>query len=329
MAFEDLAVIADHLDCVVGPFLVETERLAHAGGDAKHALDAGILALRHFVDVLLGDASLLGLEQRIDDPVDDVVPLLVAMAHDRGQRLLRDALGQDNVIVGFARPAGPLRGQSRGVTGNDIATARKKRREYLIDLLDDDRLELHLGLAEIVRQVELARRPRRNADRGAVQFLGAFDTELLRQHEALAIVEHHRAEIQAEIGVALQRPGRVVRQDVDFARLQRGEALHRTQGHVFDLFRIARDRRLDRLADIDVEAGVLALAVGHAKTRDPGRNAAHEAALLDLVEGRSCLRRARPNRRDTGRRDQMRPYPRYHRALPVRLRRILPRSRAG
>src|SRR5882672_1009000 len=83
MLVEDLAVIADRLDRVVRPFLVEAQRLAHAGRGAQHALDVGRLALRHLVEVLLGDALFLGLEQRIDDPVDDVVPFLVAVAHDR------------------------------------------------------------------------------------------------------------------------------------------------------------------------------------------------------------------------------------------------------
>ena len=114
-------VVIEKVDEIYAAFF--SGRCDVISGDAEHALDGGILALRHFVDISLGDAFFLGLEQRIDDPVDDVVPLLVAMAHHGGERLLGDALGQDNVIVGFARPARPLRGQSRGVTGNDIATA--------------------------------------------------------------------------------------------------------------------------------------------------------------------------------------------------------------
>src|SRR5438874_4792240 len=39
MSVEDLAVIADQLDRVVGPFLVEPERLAHARSGAEHPLD--------------------------------------------------------------------------------------------------------------------------------------------------------------------------------------------------------------------------------------------------------------------------------------------------
>src|ERR1700756_4067699 len=88
-AVEDLAVIADQLDLVIGPFLVEPERLAHARSDTQHALDVGIVALHHVVDVLRGHPFLLGFDQRVDDPADDIVPFVVAVAHDRSKRLLR------------------------------------------------------------------------------------------------------------------------------------------------------------------------------------------------------------------------------------------------
>src|SRR5579863_4310543 len=60
---EHLTVIADRLDLVIGPFLVEPERLAHAGGDAEDTLDGGVVAFQHVVDILLGDPLLLGLHQ--------------------------------------------------------------------------------------------------------------------------------------------------------------------------------------------------------------------------------------------------------------------------
>src|SRR6516162_847569 len=53
---EDLAVVPDLLDDVVDPLLVDTERLAHAGGDAEDALDGGVVALQHLIDVLRRDA---------------------------------------------------------------------------------------------------------------------------------------------------------------------------------------------------------------------------------------------------------------------------------
>src|SRR5580704_7664321 len=83
VAFEDLTVIADRLDFVIGPILLETQSLAHAGGDAEHALDSRVVAFQHVVDIGLGDADLLALHQSVDGPIDDVVPLVIAMADDR------------------------------------------------------------------------------------------------------------------------------------------------------------------------------------------------------------------------------------------------------
>ena len=54
----------------------------------------------------------------------------------------------------------------------------------------------------------------------------------------------------------------------------------------FDLLGVAEHRRGDRLAEIDVEAGPLALAVGEGEARQAGVDRAlHEALGLDRVEG--------------------------------------------
>src|SRR6516165_6922146 len=59
-AIKDLTVIADQLDLVIGPFLVEPERLAHAGSDAEHTLDVRLVALQLLVDVFRRDPFLFG-----------------------------------------------------------------------------------------------------------------------------------------------------------------------------------------------------------------------------------------------------------------------------
>src|SRR4029077_2456365 len=58
MLVEDLAVIADQLDLVVGPLLVEPQIFAHARGDAEHALDVGVVGFGHVIDILLSDPLL-------------------------------------------------------------------------------------------------------------------------------------------------------------------------------------------------------------------------------------------------------------------------------
>ncbi len=98
--------------------------------------------------------------------------------------------------------------------------------------------------------------------------LGALHAELLVHHEALAVVVVDAREVEAERGVAGQRVGRGADQEVDLARLERGEALLGGGRHELDLVGIAEDRGGDGAADIDVDAGPLALAVGRREARD-------------------------------------------------------------
>src|SRR5258708_748311 len=59
IAVESFAVIPDQLDDVVDPLLVDPERLTHARRDTEDALDGGVVASQHVVDILRGDAVLL------------------------------------------------------------------------------------------------------------------------------------------------------------------------------------------------------------------------------------------------------------------------------
>jgi hypothetical protein len=127
-----------------------------------------------------------------------------------------------------------------------------------------------------------------------LQLLGALDLALDRDHEALAVVVGDAGEVQAQRGVAGQRPGGVARQDVDLARLQCGEALLRVQRHEADLVAVAEHGRGYRAADVDVEAGPVALAVGRGEPGQAGVHAAdHLATLLDRVQRLARMGRQR------------------------------------
>ena len=216
------------------------------------------------------------------------------MAHDRAQRLLGDDLRQDDVVVRVGRVGGAGRVETRGVGRVDVAAAAEERRTDFLDLLDHDRLEAHLVGAEIVGEVELGRGAGAHADRGAVQLLGALHAELLVHHEALAVVVVDAGEVEAERGVARQRPGRGAGEQVDLARLQGGEALLRRGRHVLDLVGVAEDGGGDGAAGVDVEPRPLALAVGEREARNAGGDAADEiAARLDGIEILAGIRRSR------------------------------------
>ena len=240
---------------------------------------------------------LLGLDHREQRPLDDVEPLVVAVAHHRPERLLRDDLGQDHVVgrVLGARPA--HRHEARHVGGVDVAAAGEVGVGHLLELLDHHRLERHVVGAEVVGQVELGGGAGLHADGGAVELLGAFHVQLLRHHEALAVVVVHAGEIEAEAGVARQRPGGVARQDVDLARLQRGEALLRGERREAHLRRVAEHGGRDGAADVDVEPLPLALRIGLREAGQAGVDAAlHEALGLHCVQGRLRLRGQRRKR---------------------------------
>src|SRR4051812_2254157 len=63
VALEDLAVVSDFLDCLIGPVGREAVLLPEIIAHAEQALDLRHLALLHLFDVGLRDAELFGGDQ--------------------------------------------------------------------------------------------------------------------------------------------------------------------------------------------------------------------------------------------------------------------------
>ena len=104
-------------------------------------------------------------------------------------------------------------------------------------------------------------------------------------HEALAVIIHDAGKLEAERGIAAHRPGGVARQDVDFTRLQRREALLGGQRRELHLRRIAENGGGDGAAEIDVHAGPVVLLVGDREADQALAHAAlHEALLAHVVQ---------------------------------------------
>src|SRR3546814_12674894 len=62
--------------------------LAHVAFGAQQTTDLGVVAVgSHIVDVLGGDAVLLGIDHGVQRPAHDVAPLIVTLAHKRTQRI--------------------------------------------------------------------------------------------------------------------------------------------------------------------------------------------------------------------------------------------------
>ena len=202
------------------------------------ALELGLVGFRHLVDVLLGDAEFFGVDHRKQRPLHDVEPLIVAMAHHRPERLLRDHFRQHDVIgrVGELQALGIELGD---VGGEDVAAAGFIGLDGFVGGAERDHLVLHVVALEVVGEVLLGRGAGLHADRRAVQFQRRIHLQRLLHQKALAVIIGDAGEVGAERGIARQRPGGVARQHVDFAGLQRGEAVLGRQRHELDL---GRDR---------------------------------------------------------------------------------------
>ena len=196
------------------------------------------------------------------------------------------------------------RGQTRGVGGVGLAATREIGAGGGFDLLEHDRLDAQVVGARVVGQVLLGGGTRLHADGSALELLGALDLALDRHHEALAVVVGDAGEVQAERGIARQRPGGVARQHVDLARLQRGEALLRVQRHELDLGAVTQHGGGNGAADVDVQTGPVALAVGCRETGQTRVDAANQlAARLDRIQVLAGVRRKgrqRTNGEQTG-----------------------------
>ena len=69
-----------------------SEQMASNMSCAHSLTPVHTLPLRH--------AELLGIDHGVVGPAHDVAPLVVAVAHQRAERLFRDDLGQHDVFVG-------------------------------------------------------------------------------------------------------------------------------------------------------------------------------------------------------------------------------------
>src|SRR5829696_2240249 len=137
----DLAVIADRLDRVERPRIVEAElsaEIALEPEEAAHRRVLGVAAL-DLIDIGLGDPKFLGGQQDVVHPLQDVRPLVVALAGVDAQRLLRDHVRQDRPIARVLhRRAG--RGDRAGIVRVAVAATGLGGSEGLLRLLEQQGL---------------------------------------------------------------------------------------------------------------------------------------------------------------------------------------------
>src|SRR4029077_2160789 len=79
IALVNLAVVADMADDAGGPIPGQAEILAVGAFSADQPHHVRLLRLQRLVDVLRGDAELLGVDHRIQRPLHDHHPVVVAL----------------------------------------------------------------------------------------------------------------------------------------------------------------------------------------------------------------------------------------------------------
>src|SRR5207302_5222745 len=109
---------------------------------------------------------------------------------------------------------------------------------------------------------------------------------------ALTVVVVHADEVEPEARITADGPGAVARQQIDFAGLERGEALLRRERGVAHLGRIAEHGGRHGSTHIDVDAAPNALGVRRREAGDARADAALHVALgAYRVESRLRSRR--------------------------------------
>ncbi len=107
VALEALAVVADLLDDRDRPTPASRPSSLPVSSETprKRCTPGSLLLGLLLVDIGLRQAVLLGFDHREQGPAHDLEPLVVAAPHRRAERLLRDHLRQDHVVVGASAPS--------------------------------------------------------------------------------------------------------------------------------------------------------------------------------------------------------------------------------
>ena len=173
----------------------------------------------------------------------------------------------------------------RNVAGQHVAFAIVIGLPAFFRGAERQHLERHVLGAEIVRQIQFGRGAGLGAHRLAAKLQGGVDPGIPAQQKALAVIIGDAGKHQAERTFPRHRPGRVARQHIDLARLQRRKARGRIERHERHFGGVAEDRRRHGAADIDVKAAPGVLVVHAGKAQQSLADAAIErAALLDGLQ---------------------------------------------
>src|SRR6195952_4501239 len=283
---EDFAVVTYLSHDLDDPVLRQFQLRTVITVSTQQTSDVQVLGRLGFgFDVFRRHASFFGVQQCIANPANNGGPLFVTTCDDRAQWFFGDGFRQNDVV--FRRSQlGALCVELRFVGGQYVATTRFQRLGAFVGGVEGDRRVLQVVGAEVVGHVQLGSGTGLNADGRAVQFLGTFSPPLAVGPEANAVViSDGTKEHQTHARVAGAGPGGVTRQDVDLARLQRGETLFGVQLAEFDFLGVAEHGSRYSATEVGVDTLDGAAFVRHRETWQTVTHAALDEALrLDGVQ---------------------------------------------
>ena len=184
-------------------------------------------------------------------------------------------------MVARLRKIKPQRIELGDVGGEGVALAGLIGLENLVQLGEFHLLVFHVVGAEIVGEVELRGRSILDADLAVIEVERRVDLAGRGQHEPFTVIVGDGRKIQIVVCLARHAPCRVTRENIDLAALQFLEALIGVERNELCLLRIVEDRRRHRAAEIDIEAGPVALVVGDREARQAFIDAAQHFAAPD------------------------------------------------
>src|SRR5215472_17759615 len=149
VSFIDLAIVAYRPNGTRGPIMLKAQLMAEFTFAPDQAPDVGIGRFQRIVDRRRLDAELLGVDQGVERPLDQIEPLVVALSYHRPERLFRDDFGQDDIAVG-RRELETLRVELRNVARKHVAFAIVIRLAALLRGAERQNVQRHVVGAEIV-----------------------------------------------------------------------------------------------------------------------------------------------------------------------------------
>src|SRR5262249_57467848 len=99
VAVIDFAVVSDVANDAGGPILAEAQLLAISALGANKPHDIWFLGFERFIDVPRANSELFAVDHRLERPFHYQQPLIILLTYDRCERLLRNDIRQNDVIV--------------------------------------------------------------------------------------------------------------------------------------------------------------------------------------------------------------------------------------